>query len=122
MEISKGLAPHFSEQKVTDPETGVVVRLERRVYGALHSLNDEPAVVERNRLTGVAVYTAYCSLGQTHRNPKKGPALIERDPVTGIVTWEDYRTEQERHRDPEDGPALIERDPQSGRITRTLYC
>lgn len=57
-------------------------------FGALHRVGDEPALVVRDKNTGVDVREEYYLEGKRYRI--LNPAVIERDSETGFVVREEF--------------------------------
>jgi len=110
----------------SDPKTGIVFREEHSFFSPAGERQKEasgfhradgPAIVYRDRASGVTLVEHYFRFGCLSRTD--GPASIKRDPATSIVTQEDYAVDGIYHRI--DGPARIERHPTTGKVLSEAY-
>lgn len=96
------------------PETGEVYFTEWQNGHGQHRDDDRPAVVEKDKSTGVEVEVQYWIMGHQHRDGDQ-PAGISRTPdgrIRSLVYWKHGRLD----RDPNLGPAIIDYDPSTGEI------
>lgn len=124
--IASDVNMEFETRTRIDPTTGIVFVEEHSFYSPPNERQKEtsgfhradgPAVVYRDRASGVAVVEHYFRFGSLSRT--NGPASIKRDPATSIVTQEEYAVDGAYHRS--GGPARIERDPISGKVLSEAY-
>ena len=107
----------------TDLDTGVDFEEIYRRNGKPHRDPKEgPALILRNRATGLIENEEYCWHGRLHRGG--GPAWIRRRIAPGtneVIVEEEYRRHGRRHRDTSEGPAELRRNETTGIVLHESY-